>query len=56
MSSMAVLGTLLTEYEMPASAAHVRLLEGVVMGVVLAALTAGLAIRLRRPETAGNHR
>jgi hypothetical protein len=54
--SIAVLGTLLTEYEMPASAAHMRLLEGVVMGVILAALTAGLAIRLRTREAAGGIR
>jgi hypothetical protein len=53
---IAVLGTLLTEYEMPASGAHIRLLEGVVMGVILAVLTAGVAIRLRTRETAGGIR
>ncbi len=47
---IAVLGTLLTEYEMPASGAHIRLLEGVVMGAVLAVLTGALAIRLRRSQ------
>ena len=46
---IAVLGTLLTEYEMPASAAHVRLLEGVTMGALLSALLVALAIRLQRP-------
>ncbi len=47
---IAVLGTLLTEYEMPASAVHIRLLEGVVMGVILILLTGALAIRLRSPR------
>jgi hypothetical protein len=47
---IAVLGTLLTEYEMPASGAHIRLLEGVVMGFLLAVLTGVLAIRLRSPR------
>jgi hypothetical protein len=47
---IAVVGTLLTEYEMPASGAHIRLLEGVVMGVLLAVLTGALAIRLRSPR------
>ena len=45
-----VLGTLLTEYEMPASAVHIRLLEGVVMGVILIVLSGALAIRLRRTQ------
>jgi uncharacterized membrane protein len=45
---IAVLGTLLTEYEMGVSTARIRLLEGVAMGVLLAVLMAVLAGRLRR--------
>ena len=47
---VAFLGTLLTEYEMPSSAVHVRLLEGVTMGAILSALLVALAIRLRRSQ------
>src|SRR5438874_12582653 len=45
---MAIIGTLLTEYEMGASAGRIRLLEGVGMGGILAVLMAALAVRLRR--------
>jgi hypothetical protein len=45
---IAVLGTLLTEYEMGVSTARIRLAEGVAMGAVLAVLAAVLAGRLRR--------
>jgi hypothetical protein len=45
---IASVGTLLTEYEMPASAGRTRLWEGVAMGVVLFVLIAALAVRLRR--------
>ena len=45
---MATIGTLLTEYEMGASAQRIRLLEGVGMGGILAILMAALAVRLRR--------
>jgi hypothetical protein len=45
---IAVVGTLLTEYEMGSTTARVRLGEGVAMGAVLAVLTASLAIWLRR--------
>jgi uncharacterized membrane protein len=45
---IASVGTLLTEYEMPARAGPVRFREGVGMGLVLVVLTAALAIRLRR--------
>jgi hypothetical protein len=45
---VATLGTLLTEYEMPASAGRVRFFEGVAMGLVLSVLAAALAIRLRQ--------
>jgi hypothetical protein len=55
---IASVGTLLTEYEMPARAGPVRFREGVGMGLVLVVLTAALAIRLRRrgpqPEHAGD--
>ena len=44
-----VLGTLLTEYEMPSSAARTRLVEGVAMGLILSVLTVALVVRLRRP-------
>ncbi len=49
---MASVGTLLTEYEMPASAGRTRLWEGVAMGAALSVLTAALAIRLRRRSPA----
>jgi hypothetical protein len=45
---IAVLGTLLTEYEMGVNTARIRVAEGVPMGVLLAVLTAVLAGRLRR--------
>src|SRR3989442_15216424 len=45
---VAVLGTLLTEYEMPASGVHIRLLEGVTMGAILSALLVALTFRFRR--------
>src|SRR5256884_1572270 len=41
---LAVLGTLLTEYEMPAGAAGIRLVEGLGMGGVLCVFSAVLAI------------
>jgi hypothetical protein len=47
---IASLGTLLTEYEMGAIAAPVRLRESVATGVILSALAAALAIRLRSPQ------
>ena len=43
---IAIIGTLLTEYEMGASAGRIRLPEGVAMGVVLAVLTVALTARL----------
>ena len=49
---IAVVGTLLTEYEMGASSAPIRLPEGVVMGVVLAVLMIALAVRLRSRASA----
>jgi len=49
---IAVLGTLLTEYEMGVNTARIRLAEGVTLGVVLAVLAATLAGRLRRRELA----
>src|SRR6202171_1875847 len=45
---IAVLGTLLTEYEMGLNTARIRVAEGLPMGVLLAVLTAVLAGRLRR--------
>src|SRR3989442_10047788 len=45
---VAVLGTLLTEYEMPASGVHIRRLEGVTMGAILSALLVALTFRFRR--------
>jgi hypothetical protein len=45
---IATIGTLLTEYEMGASAQRIRLLEGVGMGGILAIVMAALAVRLRR--------
>jgi len=44
---IAVIGTLLTEYEMEATDGRIRLPEGVAMGVVLAVVTAALAVWLR---------
>ena len=38
---------------MPASAVHIRLLEGVVMGVILFVLTGTLAIQLRTKRPVG---
>jgi len=49
---IAVVGTLLTEYEMGAADGRIRLYEGVAMGVVLAVLMAALAVRLLRSSTA----
>ncbi len=49
---IAVLGTLLTEYEMGTNTARIRLGEGVAMGVVLAVLVAALTLRLRRRDLA----
>ena len=48
----AVLGTLLTEYEMGAASRQVRLLEGVGLGVILAVVAAALLVRLRRRDLA----
>jgi uncharacterized membrane protein len=45
---IAVVGTLLTEYEMGTNSARIRLAEGVFMGAVLIVLTAFLVTRLRR--------
>jgi hypothetical protein len=45
---IAIGGTLLTEYEMPAGAGPLRFREGVAMGVVLSVLSIALVIRLRR--------
>jgi hypothetical protein len=49
---IATIGTLLTEVEMSAGPGRIRLLEGLGMGVVLAAVTARLAIGLRRSGSA----
>jgi hypothetical protein len=49
---IATIGTLLTEYEMGAIGDHIRLIEGVAMGLALAVLMVALAIRLRRPDLA----
>jgi hypothetical protein len=49
---IATIGTLLTEVEMSAGAGRIRLVEGLGMGVVLAAVTARLAIGLRRSGSA----
>ncbi len=46
---VAVLGTFLTEYEMPSTVARTRLLEGVAMGLIISVLTVALVVRLRRP-------
>ena len=45
---IAVVGTLLTEYEMGTNSARIRLAEGVFMGAVLIVLTGVLVARLRR--------
>jgi hypothetical protein len=45
---IAIIGTLLTEYEMEATTQRVRLDEGVAMGVVLAVLSIALVVRLQR--------
>jgi hypothetical protein len=45
---IATVGTLVTEYEMGAIPARIRLAEGVAMGGILAVLAAVLTIRLRR--------
>jgi hypothetical protein len=47
---IAIIGTLLTEYEMEATTQRVRLDEGVAMGVVLSVVAVALVIRLRRQE------
>jgi hypothetical protein len=49
---VATIGTLLTEVEMSAGAGRIRLLEGSGMGVVLAAISALVAIGLRRRGSA----
>jgi hypothetical protein len=45
---IAIIGTLLTEYEMEATTQRVRLDEGVAMGVVLSVLSIALVVRLQR--------
>ena len=45
---IAIIGTLLTEYEMEATTFRIRLDEGVAMGVVLSVVAVALVIRLRR--------
>jgi uncharacterized membrane protein len=45
---IAIIGTLLTEYEMEATTFRIRLDEGVAMGVVLSVLSIALVVRLRR--------
>jgi hypothetical protein len=47
---IAIIGTLLTEYEMEATTQRVRLDEGVAIGVVLSVVLVALVIRLRRRE------
>jgi hypothetical protein len=49
---IATIGTLLTEVEMSAGAGRIRLLEGLGMGMALAAVTALLAVGLRRSGSA----
>jgi hypothetical protein len=49
---IATLGTLLTEYQMGPIPQRNRLVEGVAMGGILAALMAALAFRLRRQDPA----
>jgi uncharacterized membrane protein len=53
---IAIIGTLLTEYEMDAGAGRIRLNEGVAMGAVVALLAVALVVRLRRRETAEDGR
>jgi len=50
---IAVIGTLLTEYEMGATDQRIRFPEGIAMGVVLALLMAALAGRLRSKARPG---
>jgi hypothetical protein len=45
---VAIIGTLLTEYEMEATTFRIRLDEGVAMGVILSVLAVALVVRLRR--------
>jgi hypothetical protein len=45
---IAIIGTLLTEYEMEATTQRVRLDEGVAMGVVLSVLSIAVVVRLQR--------
>jgi hypothetical protein len=45
---IAIIGTLLTEYEMEATTQRIRLDEGVAMGVVLSVLSIALVVRLQR--------
>jgi len=49
---IAVLATLLTEFEMGTNSARIRLNEGVAMGLVLAILVTALTVRLRRRDLA----
>jgi hypothetical protein len=49
---IAVMGTLLTEYEMGTSSARIRTAEGVAMGVLLAVLVVAVTVRLRRRDLA----
>lgn len=49
---IAIIGTLLTEYEMEATTQRVRLDEGVAMGVVVSVVAVALVIRLRRRRRA----
>ncbi len=45
---IAIIGTLLTEYEMEATTFRIRLDEGVAIGMVLSVLAVALVVRLRR--------
>ena len=47
---IAIIGTLLTEYEMEATTFQIRLDEGVAMGLVLSILAVALVVRLCRQE------
>jgi hypothetical protein len=49
---IAIIGTMLTEYQMGTTSGRIRLLEGVAMGVTLAAVMVALTARLRRPGSA----
>jgi len=49
---IAVLATLLTEFEMGTTSARIRLNEGVAMGLVLAILVTALTVRLRQRDLA----